>query len=179
MFSDLDEHHSFQTNLMGVSQIIKNTRPTRALSTEMWCNCTQIWNVDQEKYKPFPKFHCNPVWSCSGKSAENTWGEIWKSVRTNTNFSFPKFHCHSNTPSNFEAVFRHFVMNFSENKLLHINLTIRGRANQSFPASLVHFSLIWGRLKNLHRCGRGCRSRLSICQLNQNIYNKYWDGNAV
>ena len=28
-------------------------------------------------------------------------------------------------------------MNFSEQKLLHINLTIRGRANQSFPAILV------------------------------------------
>ena len=125
------------THFKQVSQNIKNTRPMRALSTEMWWNCTQIWKVDQEKYKPFPKFHCNPVWSCSGKSVENTWGEIWKSVRTNTNFSFPKFHCQSNTLSNFEDVFRHFVMNFSEQTMLHINLTIRGRANQSFPASLA------------------------------------------
>ena len=36
-----------------------------------------------------------------------------------------------------EAVVRHFVMKKSEPKWLHINIYVRGRANQSFPASFV------------------------------------------
>ena len=69
------------------------------------------------------------------------------------------------------------VMNKNTQKPIQKWIQMHGRANPSRIASFKHFSLIWGPLKNLHHRGRGCGSRLSICQLN--IYNKYWDGNAV
>ena len=52
--------------------------------------------------------------------------QIWVNVKAGESWSPP---C--------EAVFRHFVMKKSEPKWLHINIYVRGRANQSFPASFV------------------------------------------
>ena len=52
--------------------------------------------------------------------------QIWVNVKAGESWSPP---C--------EAVFRHFVMKKSEPKWLHINIYVRGRANQSFPPSFV------------------------------------------
>ena len=41
------------------------------------------------------------------------------------------------SPSNFEDVSWHFVMNLSEKKLLQTSFNVHGRDNQSFPTSLV------------------------------------------
>ena len=64
------------------------------------------------------------------------WWEIQLKIKTNP--CSHTFEAVNESASNFERVFRHFVMNLSEQKLLHINMNVRGRADNSSPPSLVH-----------------------------------------
>ena len=63
--------------------------------------------------------------------------EIWFHCKTNPYDRFPKFEAISESLSNFEAVFRQFVMNLSDFFWLQTTSTVHGRDNRSFPTSLV------------------------------------------
>ena len=90
--------------------------------------------------------------------------EIWFHCETNPYDRFPKFEAISESLSNFEAVFRQFVMNLSDFFWLQTTFTVHGRANPSKNVSCNQFSLSWGPSKILHPLSGGRHSRLSIYQ---------------
>ena len=108
---------------------------------------------------------------------KSRWKEIWNQAETNPIQRFPKFDGLSQPPSTLCGRFQTLCEGKNTQKPIQKWIQMHGRANLSRNATFKHLSLIWGPLKILHHGGRGCGSRLSICQLN--IYNKYWDGNAV
>ena len=108
---------------------------------------------------------------------KSRWKEIWNQAETNPIQRFPKFDGLSQPPSTLCGRFQTLCEEKNTQKPIQKWIQMHGRANLSRNATFKHLSLIWGPLKILHHGGRGCGSRLSICQLN--IYNKYWDGNAV
>ena len=131
------------------------------------------------------RVECNMVcWSGRTQCQEMQFLVLEKSenqAKTNTNLISPNFIVSvmaKRGKSDRKVLASSSVMNKNTQKPIQKWNQMHGRANPSRIASFKHFSLIWGRLKNLHHCGRGCRSRLSICQLNQ-IILKYWDGKAV
>ena len=67
--------------------------------------------------------------------------EILFCSKTNPCGSFPEFRTVRGGLRKVEAVFRHFVMKLSEPKVLQVNLSVRGRANQSRNLSCSQFSL--------------------------------------
>ena len=72
-----------------------------------------------------------------GRNMKSRWKEIQNQVETNPSQRFPKFDGLSKSPSNFEDIFRHFVMNLSDFFWFHKYFSVHGRAHQSFPTSLV------------------------------------------
>ena len=117
------------------------------------------------------------LWNKSKWQASQIWGnqceiqmlvfnekEIWFHCKTNPYDWFPKFEAVGESPFNFEGVFRHFVMNFSDSFWLQTSFKAYGRANPSKKVSCNQFSLSWSSSKISHPLQRGCRSRLSICQ---------------
>ena len=95
----------------------------------------QIWNKrEREKYmSPL-------IWGNWRRDLAADISEIWWEIqlKIKTNPCSHTFEAVNESASNFERVFRHFVMNLSEQKLLHINMNVRGRADNSSPPSLVH-----------------------------------------
>ena len=84
------------------------------------------------------------LWNKSKWQASQIWGnqceiqmlvfnekEIWFHCKTNPYDWFPKFEAVGESPFNFEGVFRHFVMNFSDSFWLQTSFKAYGRANPS------------------------------------------------
>ena len=109
-------------------------------------------------------YHCTDHWLCSvgGKQCTNMklglweiqfpqiWGDSeeryrckfqWErnliSLRNKSMWQFPWIWGAEWAPSDFEGVFRHFVMNLSDFFWLQTRVNAHGRDNQSFPTSLV------------------------------------------
>ena len=93
-------------------------------------------------------------------------GEIWNQAETNPIQRFPKFDGLSQPPSTLFGRFQTLCEEKNTQKPIQKWIQMHGRANLSRNATFKHLSLIWGPLKILHHGGRGCGSRLSICQLN-------------
>ena len=105
--------------------------------------------------------------------------EIWFHFETNPYDWFPKFEAVGESPFNFEGVFRHFVMDFSDSFWLQTSF-------KAYMGGLIHQKK-WV-ATNFHRTeahqrfrsrSQGVATAVSVfVKLNQNNY-KYWDGNAV
>ena len=80
----------------------------------------QIWGDSEERYRC--KFQ---------------WERNLISLRNKSMWQFPWIWGAEWAPSDFEGVFRHFVMNLSDFCWLQTRVNAHGRDNQSFPTSLV------------------------------------------
>ena len=80
----------------------------------------QIWGDSEERYRC--KFQ---------------WERNLISLRNKSMWQFPWIWGAEWAPSDFEGVFRHFVMNLSDFFWLQTRVNAHGRDNQSFPTSLV------------------------------------------
>ena len=124
----------------------------------------------QWKWKSFCKFERNPCFPefrtirLELEMQVFNENEILFCSKTNPCGSFPEFRTVRGGLRKGKAVFRHFVMKLSEPKVLQVNLSVRGRANQSRNLSCSQFWLSWGPSKILQPLSGGCGSRLSICK---------------
>ena len=132
-----------------------------------------MW-IKRNTNKPFPKFHCNPVGSRSGKYMGRNMKISQNKSKTSVS---PNFIVRATPPPTL-SLFLDTLWWTLVNKSCStsILLYVGGLINR-FPPFWCPTSHSILPLLFLHHGGRGCGSRLSICQLN--IYNKYWDGNAV
>ena len=122
----------------------------------------EIWfHFQTNPCKSFPEFEAI---SMRGPDASFKGKEIWFHFETNPYDWFPKFEAVGESPFNFEGVFRHFVMNFSDSFWLQTSFKAYGRANPSKKVSCNQFSLSWGPSKIPQPLSGGRHSRLSICQ---------------
>ena len=76
------------------------------------------------------------IGTVQGAAIRVIWWEIQLKIETNP--CSPRIGTVRETASNFEGVFRHFVMNLSDCFWLQATVYVHGRDNQSFPPSLVH-----------------------------------------
>ena len=134
---------------------------------------SEMW-IKRNTNKPFPKFHCNPVGSRSGKYMGRNMKISQNKSKTSVS---PNFIVRATPPPTL-SLFLDTLWWTLVNKSCStsILLYVGGLINR-FPPFWCPTSHSILPLLFLHHGGRGCGSRLSICQLN--IYNKYWDGNAV
>ena len=122
----------------------------------------EIWfHFQTNPCKSFPEFEAI---SMRGPDASFKGKEIWFHFETNPYDWFPKFEAVGESPFNFEGVFRHFVMNFSDSFWLQTSFKAYGRANPSKKVSCNQFSLSWGPSKIPQPLSEGRHSRLSIWQ---------------
>ena len=76
------------------------------------------------------------IGTVQGAAIRVIWWEIQLKIETNP--CSPRIGTVRETASNFEGVFRHFVMNLSDCFWLQATVYVHGRDNQLFPPSLVH-----------------------------------------
>ena len=92
-----------------------------------------VW-IPNKSNRTFPQIWGSQLWC---RNWDSHWNEIWKAVETNPIERFPKFEAHSEAPSSFEEVSWHFVKKKNTQKPIQKWIQMHGRANQSFPPSLV------------------------------------------
>ena len=120
----------------------------------------EIWfHFQTNPCKSFPEFEAI---SMRGPDASFKGKEIWFHFETNPYDWFPKFEAVGESPFNFEGVFRHFVMNFSDSFWLQTSFKAYGRANPSKKVSCNQFSLSWGPSKIPQPLSGGRHTRLRV-----------------
>ena len=79
-------------------------------------------------------------WGNWGRALAANLSDIWWEIqlKIETNPCSPTFEAVQESLSNFEGVFRHFVMNLSDFFWLQTSDNVHGTADESFPPSLVH-----------------------------------------
>ena len=106
-----------------------------------------------------------------GRNMKSRWKEIRNQVETNPSQRFPKFDGLSKSPSNFEDVFRHFVMNLSVFfGSTSISVYMGGLINHFLQVWCPTSHSIWP-LLFLHRPTGGCGTRLSVRRQDQHNYS--------